>query len=386
MSGPKGGSYTVVSAEELERRALRAARDRYDRVRTAHSAVCESIALDESPPARLPKSVAGTSAMVSAAAADAETRLATARTRLTDLRLAAALEATPKIKLTLTLDSRSGQAPAVAVAQRPLDASAGQATVAKAEKIVAKALAELGESAVGPLSGPLDLVRSAEGSGQSSLALDHLRFQVQNLRDAARLTRRQTELREAVLTALDGCTSEEALSLRDRLLATNSGPGPVTLEYARSLAEREKRQRDAEFVEDAVLDVIAELGYQVGESVGVSVAKGGVLVEVPGHPQHLARVHRAGDQLRFNVVRVGAGDPGQDAEAETVACGFFQQLQQGLSAEGVDWKVSRREVPGAVPLPSIEALPPGVASKPAPGARRQPQRRRARERAREMDR
>lgn len=372
-----------MSAEELERRALRAARDRYDRVRAAHAAACQAIAGFEPAPAQLPLAVSGASDAVSAAAAAAESSLAMARARLTDLRVAAALKATPKVRLILSRPAPAEGAPPLPVVGVSPSASGG--AVQKAEETVARAIADLGEVAVSGLAGPLEMVRSAEGSAQASLALDHLRHEVQRLRDAAERERRDAQARELVLAALDGCTSEEARVVRDRLLGATSGSPSVTVEYARSLAQRERAHADAQYVEDSVLDVLEELGYQVGEAVGVSVAKHGVLVEVPGHPQHLARFHRAGDQLRFQVVRVGDGEPEGDIAAEVEACGIFAQVQQGLADQGVQWALTRREAPGAVPVARVEGGRPAAAAKRADAARPR-QRRRARERDRERGR
>lgn len=392
MSGPKGGRYTVVSAEELERRAIAAATDRYSRVCGELDAVAQSLAGYGVDVPAAPRAVPGGSSTVQTAAAQLQAQLPQLRAQLTEQRVAAALAAMPKITLALSAAAEptgtgiAGSTKKTYATKAARDAAAtgaaAEEVVATAEKMVAGALVGTGSDVPAVLARKLVGIRSATSIDQQRLALDDLRFAVQRVRDQQRGALTNAKEREAVLAELDGCKGIEAQRLRSAVEDLVPGDDvPVAVAEAKQVARADAAARDALFVQAAVVDVLADLGYRVDESMAVAVAEAGVLVELPGHRDHIARVQTREGQLRFSVVRVGESAVGsdaltaaQDTGAEVEACEVFDSLHVGLAAVGVAWRLDRKDPPGATKVARARSRPATVAqmgrSTAAPGSQR----------------
>jgi hypothetical protein len=376
VSGPKGGSYVVVSAEELERRALSAARDRYARVAQECVSVAATLkGLGDKVPA-VASSVKGDSAAVASAANELERRTARMRERITEIRVALAIAALPKVHLTLTFNEPAAKPGAKPAASAPRTARpaapAVKDQVALAQELVSKALAVLGPDAAPGLTRKLTGVVAAKGPDQQRITVDDLRITIQGLRKTFDLAQKNESRREQVLVALDGCEGADARELRSRITRVPPGGSvPVSLAHATAVAAAERAHRDALFVQDAVADVLAEIGYRVEDSMAVTVADEGLLLELPGHAHHVARLSSRGDQLRFNVIRVDAeANAGADTAAEVTACEVFADVRAALRKAGVAWDVTRMDPPGATVMASASATPTAVAGRKSGGAKR----------------
>lgn len=383
MSGPKGGHIQVVSREELERRALATATDRFNRVTEAFREVAAALTTYDHhlQVAQLPR---GTSQVVTRAADEVESRLAAARVLLTESRVAAALAATPKIKRNIDftrLASASPEKSAPAATTVSASGEAGMAVdpVARATAAVERALRDLGDGPATDLLHRLAGIQKSAGTAQARIGYDDLTFTIQKLRTRKKEQDAAIALREQALAALDGCVSEEAAAARTRLTTTPPGdPVPLSLHYVQSLAQRDHAAQEAAFVHAAAVEVLAELGFEFSPDSSTLSSPDGVLIGVPDHPHHIARLHRDGAELGFYVIRVGEpADPREDAAAEVAACGVFEELHEGLADTGIEWILSRREPAGAFEVVGVAAEPAGVVRAPV---RRKRARRRQRER------
>lgn len=355
VSGPKGGSYSVVSAVELERRALRAARDRCARAVAELDVLAESLAAlgDSTVPAR--REVSGDSLAVAAAAASAEAQLEQGRARLTKLRLTAAMARNAHAGL--SIDFLAGRRVQASREGPAASAPAAEDVARRAERAVAEAALEVGAEHVGTLLVKLHGVRASTSETQAGLALDDLRQHIDGLRKAHREAVRRAREREEILSVLDGHVSEEARGVRARVEQIRAGdPVPVTLEYAQRLASRDEAAQDAAFVEQAVKDSLTDLGYEVDGSMGVTVAADGVLLDLPGHDHYAARLRQRGGQLQYNVIRLGGRSSesrASDERAEIAACEVFEEVYSGLAEAGIDWRIERRDPVGATPVQTM---------------------------------
>jgi hypothetical protein len=392
MSGPKGGSYQVVSAEELERRALVTAKQRYSRVRADFFALTATLSGYGEHIAEPTASPKGDSAAVTDAATALEAAIGPMKARLSDHRVKAALAAIPKVKITLNVAPASDvRTTTDRTATRVTPASPGQSRrataadyIAQAEALVAKTVEATGGDVPAPIVAKLTAMQKHPQASSVSMriALDDLRLAVQRHRDEAKQKQRNAKLREQVLAVLDGCEGAEALSIRRSVELTAPGaPVPVTLLVAQQVAAADTAATDAAFVQAAVVDALSDLGYEVETSMDVAVAQGGVLLEIPGHKQHAARIQAKAGQLRFNVVRTREVNSEQDdVQAEVDACVLVDQLREELSEAGVAWTVSRRDPPGARPVAKSRRTPKVTAKRTKTSA---PARRRRKHRERE---
>lgn len=378
MSGPKGGAYVVISAAELERRALRTAQDRYARVVAELDVLVDSLSGFGERVGRVSGISAGMSSVeVQAEVAVAEKRVRELSDRLTSLRVAAALKSAAPIKLSIVFNTppRSGPTDSVPAA------TTVSAVAARAERLVERMLAELGDGPVARLRLGLESVYQSRTDAQAQLALDELSLLAQGLRREHEQREHHRRDRLDALGVLDGCVSREAQELRDRIRRLEPGePLPVPLVRVRAVAAEDARQQDAAYVEEAVVDVLQELGYDVGTPMDVAIGHGGVFLEVPGFDRHIARLRRSGDQLQFNVISVG-GKAGRerDSEAEVSACEVFEEVHTALAQAGVEWRLERRDPPGAVPVATITAQPKTVVTR-APDRKSRGRNRASRER------
>jgi hypothetical protein len=370
MSGPKGGGYAVVSAEELERRALQQADARYGRLRDAQHAVADSLALHGVHATKAPPRAAGDSRSVNARCDALESELVQLQERLTDVRVAKAIAAIPKVALD---HAKKGFAAAGAPPHRTAEQQSG--AVAAAEALIERMAQETGAEPSPAVLRKLGLVRDSGSPAQQRLALEDLRYALQLIRDGNRRSVRAAQQREAALAALDGCSGPEARRAYEALCRIRPGdPVPLNISQAQELAAQDRGQQDATFVQAAVVDVLQGLGYDVGDPMSVAVADRGALLELPGHPAHVAHVRTKDGQLRFSVVRV-SGDridgPG-DIAAEEESCQLFDELKQGLAEAGVAWLIDRHDPPGAVPVAWTSSQPTAVALRNAKRATRRP--------------
>lgn len=362
MSGPKGGAYFVISAAELERRALRTAQDRYDRVVAECEVLVDALRVFEERSEQFSGTPHGRSSTeVQAEVAVVENRMRELSDRLTSLRVAAAWKSAAPIKLSIMFNTPPRSAPTDTV---PATTTVS-AVVARAERLVERMLAEFGDGAMARLRVGLETVHQSRTETQALLALDELSLIAQGLRREHEQRERHRQDRLDALGVLDGCVSREARELRDRIRRLEpSEPLPVSLARVRAVAAEDARQQDAAYVEEAVVDVLQELGYDVGTPMDVAIGHGGVFLEVPGFDRHVARIRRSGDQLQFNVISVGESAGSEaDTEAEVSACEVFEEVHTALAQAGVEWRLERRDPPGAVPVATITAQPKAVVTR-----------------------
>ena len=322
MSGPKGGHYEVVSAEELERRALVTAHQRHSRLRADFLALCDTLSGYGESVARPTDSPTGDSNAVNAASATLEAEIVRLQALLSDHRVKAALAAIPKVKITLnvapspgTPSSSDSRDQSTRTSTRKARTATSADYIAQAEAIVAKAILSTQAEIPAPI---LTKLTSMQGSAQAStdslrMALDDLSLSVQRHRDELKQQQVNAKLREQILATLDGCEGAEAALLRRSVERITPGSAvPSSVIDAQQVAAADAAATDATFVQTAVVDALSELGYEVDEAMDVVVAQGGVLLEIPGHKQHAARIRAKDGQLRFNVVRTQDVNSEQD--------------------------------------------------------------------------
>lgn len=364
VSGPRGGRAVVVSPAELESRAMLAAGQRYARARDQFNVLAGSLGLYGEECSAAQDAVSGDSAAVGRSASQLEAAIPGMRARVSRHRVRSALASIPRVRFDFEethVGETVSSSPELAAQSRTSNGSehvSGNSTEGvrdlrqKIEKIVGAVVAETSASLPTGLSTRVDSTLQLTDEVQLRMAYGELRLEAQRILDEHRLRETRAKRRAEILAVLDDGIGESSAGLRAKL--DQMVPGhelPVTLAEATSAVRADLAAADAAFVEVAVGEVLSELGYEVADSMTVTVAKGGVLLEIPGHSSHAARLHVHGDQLRYNVVRLdSSGTEGEDLNAEAHACAVVDEVQGHLRGAGVDWELSRSEPPGAVPV------------------------------------
>lgn len=362
MSGPKSGSYQVVSPEELERRALAAAQDRYSRANATRDSVLNALSA-YSPGEKASATPAGaTSREVNSAALSLEQANEELAAQLVQAQVADALGAMVRIRIDLPMRDDSPLS-----STDPTVADDSMGIRQRSEALVQRTLEEVGPAAAPEMRRDLQRVMSATTPTQSRLAYSLLGKTAQRLRDEHRYLRRWRKDRDAVLSALDGCTGSEASAVRAAVDFAQEGSRlPVSLAQASDVAKRDRASQDAQFVREKVADVLTSMGYESRSAPQVSVPDSGALLELEGHPRHIVRLLEHHGQLLFNVVGVGqSASPTEDAAAERDACEVWQVLSQRLTRSGVRWTLERQDAPGQTPVARTASMPETLSIRPS---------------------
>jgi hypothetical protein len=370
MSDGKGCSYTVVSPEELRRRALQAATDRLARL--DHEAERLQLLIVASardlgtlditvPRAGRPH---GEPADIEAQATRLESGLRAARRRYDDTvaSLRAARLDTELASLFGGSTARAGLAPLdLSVPTALAEPAAAGAAAAAASTAAAQAAArEAAQRAVrlaaqlpaDTSADTLERCRDLAGKVAHSVAtradtlLAALRSEVQTARRHSERAATNRARIDELARQLDGCSGPDVDALRMRLRGQ-----PVDRDLPDDLADRvaEVRDRalrhaDQQFVLQAVEAVLDDEGYELGEDFHTLVASDdGALVPLEGYQRHAVRVRATDGTLLFNLVRFDDNGPDEfdDRQAGDAFCESYTRIAEGMAEQGAPLSLDR---------------------------------------------
>jgi len=360
MSGPKGIGYTVVSAEELRRRAIEAGRAsvlarraelsellaRSGAFPAAQRRIRELVASSPSAESNEPEELTRRADVLSARIGEAQELLVHARV---EAGRAAVRDAVAG--LTVSLDAWGPSAPA----ERERTTSAGtiKAQLARTAAVVAEH-PEVGPEAITSLA-EVGRLLSAGRPTQASALLGSLRLRLADLIEAAESERALQRAIEEALRAHDDVPGAAAEALRQQVRDATG------LEQVHRLTQRLAACRaeataaaDRAFVFAQVVDVLHDLGYEVdAETPPVDATPIlAVKASAPGHGLQLR--FRADDPSFYtNVVALGESSPLQDTAAEHQTCADLEAATEHLANRGVRTDFRHRRPAGAVPIQRV---------------------------------
>lgn len=118
----------------------------------------------------------------------------------------------------------------------------------------------------------------------------------------------------------------------------------------------------------ALLEGLAELGYEVRPSMSTAlVERGRIVVRRPGGGDYGVEVAAPGATARVQVRLVGSASPAtprtaeRDRDAETTWCGDVDRLRAALASAGAELVLVRAVEPGAEPVKTVALDPPPTA-------------------------
>jgi hypothetical protein len=359
LSGPKSGHYDVVSAEELRRRWLSAAQDRYGRAVAAVQQFRSAVAAADATYGRLGVSVpnAQTLRLREAEAVERAAESLTAELETTRQQLDAAVAAA---RLRALAADGARISSVLAEEPRPVKKSAAAGSEeTQARQTLTRILGRLPADTAPEVVARCDqLARQyleATSQPARSRLLDGIRLLVQVEQDRQALFGRNSELIEGLYQELDGLGGDTVTTVRgilkglDRSSQLPSGLADRVAE-AKAAAEAE---RDRQFVLYAAASALRDLGYGVGEDFRTAVPASGALMELPHSSVHGLQVRERNRQLMLNVVRFDIGgerDPLADQNAEESFCRDFARLKDILRRDGTELSMLRADVPGQTPM------------------------------------
>ena len=216
------------------------------------------------------------------------------------------------------------------------------------------------------------------GTGDNEIA--ELRYLVSEANSLARQTIKRVDQLKTELDALPGEISSPYFDELEAALESGSLSPTIETRIARAVVTHSKQQ-DAEYVVDALSDVLSDLGYQVGERFSTAVTTDGAFIPIAGHAEHRLRLRHSSGQLLFNVV--GSEDreasTSNDRSAEEAMCTSFDELTERLGELGVNMTLTAHAAPGEVCMQDL-VLKDFHQVRRKPSTRRERQRGKSRER------
>jgi hypothetical protein len=213
-----------------------------------------------------------------------------------------------------------------------------------------------------------DRVASESDVSRRALLTDSLILEAGRVLKERRIVdERLAAMRDARAT-LAGSVSDAGRRMRDRLSeaidAANVGGAETLCAEAKALATVEAGKSAALARRRAILQGLASLGYEVGETMTTAWEKDGrVIVRKPESPDYGIEIGAPADAVRMQVRLVGADKPAslrtaaRDKDQETIWCADFDRLKHRLAADGCDLLVERAVAAGEQAVKSV-ALPP----------------------------
>ncbi|HEV2070003.1 MAG TPA: hypothetical protein VGR26_09430 [Acidimicrobiales bacterium] len=370
MSGPKVGHYEVVSAEELARRRLAAAQDRYNRATAEVATLRARVKAAQSTYGDLAVSLPPVERVRSDQAEDWEAAAHQLEIAVSQCQSAAEQSISKaRVRYFAAVASTVTAYLADAPAPRRSEITATETTAADQSRHedIARVLGRLpGEAPASVVERCTELAqqcRTAQRPDQRERLLAALRLSVQHETDRARLVgANRARLRE-LYAQLDGLRGQDVEAARGMLKGVAlDAPLPNDL-TARVAAARDAAQAalDREFVLAAAADALMELGYSVGEDFVTAVPNSGALVDLPHSARHGVVIRERNHQLLFNVARYDDGgirDVIEDTDAETSFCQDFAALRATLGEQGVALEMLRADAPGGTPVQVVRDRQP----------------------------
>jgi hypothetical protein len=382
MSGPKSGSYEVVSAEELRRRELAAAMGHARAAQAFYGATLASVAADAStyldevistsPPALRTTDDPGAvrryadqiRAQAVATRGALQHRIGEARRasitagavhglggedlRAVDQLLADHPVEEPQVPTPPTRRHREVTAAAVAADLQRID-----------DDVFGEARSQLEDQA--------RLVLDTDDPARAEMLSDQLRYDIQQANARAAVEVRDVERAVELLADLpqDGETAALADELEGVIRRQRSLRSGVAEEVA-DVRRRAAATADRAFAAATLQDVLDELGYEVQTGFAtVATADGVAYFQHPEWPGYGVRWRLAGDPsaMGFSVVDIDAGDGTSSTratEVEEAWCQRMPELIGALRTKGVRFSLQRAEGAGALPVPVLVQAPEGL--------------------------
>ena len=377
VSGPKGANFRVVSAAELERRAVHTARLRLERLSRerellfaeAHAAELVYGAILAPPLSIHSASEKASSSDLQLLATNAERDLAEAagqihfaiqlaRSQQLISTLTGSLAAEAVVTKTDTYEATVRNELQSAPAQTSIAMERSMARANGVERALARMNCDATEQDVKRVSDMARSILQADTEGRADLQLRVLQDEVMQINV------QQSELRSKRAVIDDLCCRLEMVDSDDAkaLLARVDGAAemdPEGLQAEVVTLEREAiALADRQFAMKVTAECLSELGYEVEpgfETVAVEAGSGLVRRTIwPGYAlQVRASVDRA--DVAFNIVRIGkaSGSDVRDTEVERQFCDDFAQFVESAEARGLKTNLTRHEPPGAIPLQTV---------------------------------
>jgi hypothetical protein len=347
MSDGKASSYRVVSAEELRRRAVAAARERLDRANQAalelgvlvSAAETTYGALDVVAPVGSP-SASDDPAVIDRLAHQVETEVAAARGRAQDAIAKARSRRLEEAAGELLASLRPTEPLAALKRSAPASTHAVGGQMEDALRIVRRLPGDATPESVERCEQLVADVGSVGSEARGAVLLTALRAEVQAARDRSETVSTNRDELARLYRELDGLDGEEVSAVRGHLRGLPlDAPLPAGL-AARVEGVRQEalHEQDRRFALQVTREVLEEQGYALGEDfVTVVASADGAVLPLAASRRHGVRVRERAGQLLFNVVRFDKTDDGSsDDEAATAFCQDFETIvhradQNGLS-------------------------------------------------------
>lgn len=359
MSDGKSASYRVVSAAELERRALAAARDRCARAEAAMAAMEDRLAAVELVHGRLGvgrkrPTVSGQNSVAVDAYAEQLERTAAALRGDVDTALGARRTSDILDRVAGLLASMANIAPLPDLAvpitglrqpprrDRPSAAALPAAAVLERARSIAAALpADATEQEMARSEALVrELLSSLDGTRQETV-LAGVRSLVQSARTRSALVASNRAVLDELQARLDGLDGSEVAALRGFLrgIATDAVLPHDLSELVEKRVAAARSERDRAFACEAMRDALLECGYDVGESFVTYVGTNeGALLPLQVFETHGIRVRERDGRLLFNVVRFdesGLGNRLQDTRAAESFCAGYARVSEAIEGRGL---------------------------------------------------
>lgn len=371
MSGPKGYSYEVVSAEELARRARAAAQQRADTMADRFELAATRAAAwgrsDEVTRLRagVPHATTTTDDLEARARAFEAARKKLDQGQQQVMRDQArqlVSESLGAVKVSIAGSlGRSSTRQAGSTEVRAPSATPSPDRERQAEQ---RRLSELGRviadhpTIAEQCKPALDAVAAAMSHGTPlgvQKALRAAEAKVSDLVHEHSLRQQFEHDRDDALATFADIPGADAVSLRRRL-ASAQDRAELAATSERLVAAREQVRIDADraFVLAAAREALAEIGYVVADpeqTVGTSEVAGMVATS-PKYPDHALKLLFSSDDARFftNVVALGDTDPADDAAVEQRSCADVAAVTRLMAEHGVRASMTFHRAPGEVPL------------------------------------
>jgi len=355
MSGPKCGSYHVVSAEEARRQRLAAARSRYERLAAARAEIETSVAAARDTYSNIVIAMpgyarpSGDDPATWEAAAD---RLSTTTGSLRDSLAAAVCRAR-----TMHLADAASAVTAALVEKPTLPRRTRQQEETRTQeltRVLERLPGDLPTEIVNRCEALTRAWHGAEGETSRDRVLTQLRYLVQHAVDGQKRIERNRVVIEHLYSELDGLEGQPVERTRGLLKGLDlREPLPDGLEQrVEDARDSAREERDRGFVLSAASRALASLGYDVGSDFETLVVSDGALLNLRTSSVHALRIRERNHQLLWNVVRFGDSvrSSHTDASVEDSWCRDFSALRDRLRRDGIELELTRAEAPGTVPM------------------------------------
>lgn len=367
MSGPKGGGYTVETAEAREAREYAAALASYEQTRLAVSRLrVEALAARSALGSSIPvlaelaagRTIGRSSSDVLAADRAARVLLGDAEEQLHSAARALGRERWMQRSLQVTPDDRKFASAAEQV---------GRTSVVRVPDTewCSKGIAQLAEIAGGwptdaattVLDDATAEVRAARGPSGVALGVSRARDELRRLRDAQRAKDARQEEEARLRAEIESVRQWQDPNTVDEIIrAIDTGTADAAARVASFVAEGHAR-RDRDEASGILADVLVEMGYRLGE--GFATRLSGPTDVLVGHPdwtQHAVSV-RLDDAGRIFTHVVRAVDAADDADdrIDTEFCTDFDAIASRAELRGLVLNSVRRFRPGERALRAVDS-------------------------------